>query len=320
MAGFEVLACAEIRSEARTTYINNHPGAIAYDDIRKVSAEKLLSDLRLKPGELDLMAACPPCQGFSSMRTKNGAIAYDPRNELIFEVLRLAKKVQPKCILIENVPALLKDQRLMQFKADLAALGYKFSEGVLDAQNFGVPQRRKRMILIGSRFGEFGLPEESKARRLVKDVLWGLPEPESKHKRPLHRMRQHFTPIVERRIQTIKKNRTELPSDLVLECHKKYPKGFKDVYGRMEWNDVSPTITRSSHNPSKGRFLHPQQNRGITLYESLLLQGFPRSYSFDIKLGIGKISSMIGEAFPPPMAAAQARHIMRKLDLYDPLD
>jgi len=127
-------------------------------------------------------------------------------------------------------------------------------------------------------------------------------------------MLQSLSALVKKRISSIKKDRSELTHDLVLECHRKYPEGFKDVYGRMSWDDVAPTITRSSHNPSKGRFVHPEQNRGLTLYESMLLQGFPKRYKFQTSGGIGKVSSMIGEAFPPPMAAAQARHIGRELD------
>jgi DNA (cytosine-5)-methyltransferase 1 len=313
-AGFNVIAGVELRPEARNTYLLNHPETKVYEDIRLLKSEDVLKDLELKIGELDLLAACPPCQGFSTMTTRNGDVVEDPRNELIFEVLRLAQELLPKCILIENVPKLLKDTRLSIFKKDLMAVGYVFSEGILDAQDFGVPQRRKRMILIGSRFGALGLPKKLRKKRVVRDAIGDLPKPDAKHKRVLHRIRQHFSPLVQERIAFIKKNRSELTERLVLECHRKYPQGFKDVYGRMSWDEVSPTITRSSHNPSKGRFLHPEQNRALTLYESMLLQGFPRRYRFQKKLGLGKISSMIGEAFPPPMAAAQARHIKKQLE------
>ncbi len=313
-AGFEVLACAEIRPEARATYAENHKTTKIFEDIRLLSAKELMSAIGIKKAELDLLAACPPCQGFSSIRTRNGMIAEDERNELIFEVLRLVKELLPKCVLIENVPRLLQDARIQKFKDALSELGYEFSEGILNAKNFGVPQRRKRMILIASRLGEFGLPDKIPLRKFVRDAIGDLPPPDGDHKRPLHRLRQNFTPIVLQRISFVKKNRSELPDGLVLKCHRKYPKGFRDVYGRMDWDDVAPTITRSSHNPSKGRFIHPEQNRGITLYEAMLLQGFPRKYRFPINIGLGKISSMIGEAFPPPMAYAQANHIYKKLD------
>lgn len=120
------------------------------------------------------------------------------------------------------------------------------------------------------------------------------------------------------RISRIPKNggsRSALGDDQ-LECHKRYPYGFRDVYGRMKWNDVAPTITRSCVNPSKGRFLHPEQDRAITLYEAMRLQSFPPTYKFPRHLTMTQIASMIGEALPPKFAEAQARHIREHLELY----
>ena len=275
----------------------------------------VFADTGISRGDLDLLAACPPCQGFSSIRTRNQKISEDPRNELIFEVMRLIEELLPKCVLIENVPRLLNDSRVDTFKQSLTKLGYVFAGGVLDAQHFGVPQRRKRMILIGSRIGQINLPEAiPHLKKTVRDALGDIPSPDSPHKRPLHRLRQRLSKRILERISHVKKNRHELPQHLVLDCHKKYPNGFRDVYGRISWDEVSPTITRSSHNPSKGRFVHPNENRGLTAYESMILQGFPRSYKFPVKFGLGKISSMIGEALPPPFAQAQAQHIKCFLD------
>lgn len=313
-AGFKILASVEIRPEARMTYSLNHRDTQIYEDVREVDPVEFLERFNLKPKQLDLLAACPPCQGFSSIRTRNKEIANDERNELIFEVARIVHILRPKCVLIENVPRLLTDYRLTEFKNRLAQWGYKFSEGVLDAQNFSVPQRRKRMILIASLYGELELPQPHTRKLVVKDFLKGLPSPEDQHHIPLHRFKQKLSDIVLKRISHIQHNRSELPDELALECHKKYPRGFRDVYGRMDWDKVAPTITRASHNPSKGRFVHPSENRGLTLYEAKLLQGFPRSYKFPTSLGIGKISSMIGEAFPPPMAKAQAEHILNRLN------
>lgn len=315
-AGFEVLACCEIRPEARDVYKSNHLNVQCHEDIRTLKGEDLRKGLELAVGELDLLAACPPCQGFSSMRTKNGDVAADPRNELIFDVLRLALDLRPKAILIENVPRLLKDERLERFKEALSS-EYTFSEGILDAQNFGVPQRRKRMILIASRIGTIGLPLSVGKRKTVADVLRDLPAHDSNHRRPLHRIKQKLTPVIQARVRLIQKDRFDLPPEMELGCHKRYPKGFRDVYGRISWDDVAPTLTRSSYNPSKGRFLHPEEDRGLTIYESMLLQGFPRRYQLSSNLGIGKLGSLIGEAFPPPMAQAQARHIIKALDAFE---
>lgn len=312
-AGFRVLLGCEIRHEARYAYAMNHPDVKLYPDIRDLDGKTILRELSISRGELDLLAACPPCQGFSSIRTRNRDITPDPRNELIFEVARLIKEVFPKTILIENVPRLLKDTRILDFK-NMLGDDYTFTEGILDAKDFSVPQRRKRMILIGSRFGKINLPEPALHELTVNEVIGGLPDPDSKHKRPLHRVRQKFSARVLERIKSIHCSRSDLPEHLILDCHKRYPLGFLDVYGRMKWNDVSPTITRSSHNPSKGRFIHPSEDRGLTIYEIMLLQGFPRRYKLPVNIGIGNLSSLLGEAFPPPMAHAQASQIYTHLD------
>ncbi|MBQ9343660.1 MAG: DNA cytosine methyltransferase [Kiritimatiellae bacterium] len=317
-AGFEVLACCEIRPEARETYHLNHPGAFLIDDIRNADPLALKKQLGLRRGQLDLLAGCPPCQGFSSIRTHNGEIADDPRNELIFQMERFVDAFKPKCILIENVPRLLQDARLALFKKHLSEkFGYEFVDGVLDAKDFNVPQRRKRMILIGSRLKKKPvLPEKSSVRKTVSDAIRTIEIPSGKEgesARRLAGLRQHFSPIVQARIEQIGTNRTDLPEDMVLECHQRYPNGFRDVYGRMAWDDVSPTITRGCGNPSKGRFIHPSENRAINMLEALILQGFPKTYKFPPELGIGKIASMIGEAFPPPMAKAQGEVILKLL-------
>lgn len=316
-AGFKVLLGCEIRPEARDAYAMNHSDVVLFSDVRKLHGAEVLERLCLSPGELDLLAACPPCQGFSSMRTRNKEVAADPRNELIFEVARLITELRPKAVLIENVPRLLKDERFQAFKAMLAN-EYLFTEGVLDAKDFSVPQRRKRMILIGSRIGQIELPTKKRKVVTVNDAIGELPHPDSNHRRPLHRVRQKFTDKVMERIVTVNHDRSELPDHLVLECHRRCPHGFRDVYGRMDGLSVAPTMTRSSYNPSKGRFIHPSQDRGLTIHEIMLLQGFPPSYKLPKAIGIVKLGSLLGEAFPPPMAEAQASMIYKHLTQTSP--
>jgi DNA (cytosine-5)-methyltransferase 1 len=160
------------------------------------------------------------------------------------------------------------------------------------------------------------LPVKFNTKITVADAIRNIEIPageEGVSARRLAGLRQHFSPDVQARIERIKGSRTDLPEDMALECHKRYPKGFRDVYGRMAWDDVSPTITRGCGNPSKGRFIHPSENRAINMLEALILQGFPKTYKFPENLGIGKIASMIGEAFPPPMAKAQGEAILKLL-------
>jgi len=317
-AGFDVIAGAEIRNEARDAYLLNHPEVHVFKDVRKVTLAELNKHRVIEPGQLDLLAACPPCQGFSTLRTNNHVTpADDVRNKLIFQVSRLAAELLPKAILVENVPALLGNWRIQNFRRRLIKLGYQTADAVLDASQFGVPQRRKRMIFIAIR-ADFvpSIPTPTTATPLtVRDAIGGLGEPRGSVAKKLHQIRQRLSPKVLRRVKRIPRNggsRHHLGKRGQLPCHKRN-EGFNDVYGRLSWDKVAATITRSCHNPSKGRYLHPDEDRGLTLYEAMLLQGFPKSYRLPTEVGIEKIASLIGEAFPPPFAKAQAIHIRKLL-------
>ncbi len=318
-AGFHVIAGAELRAEAREAYLLNHQGVHLFEDVRLVSHQAIQQVHHLGKGDLDLLAACPPCQGFSTLRTNNHLKpAKDDRNNLIFEVLRIAEDLLPKAILVENVPGLLDNWRIDRFQAALHKLGYKTNKDVLDASQFGVPQRRKRMIFIAIRSSvKPSIPRATVSKAItVRDAIGGLPRWNAKDAPPLHRWRQHFSQVVLERVKRIPKDggsRRHLGKEAQLGCHKRQ-EGFNDVYGRLSWDKVSVTITRSCHNPSKGRYLHPTCNRALTLYEAMLLQGFPRDYKLPTKGGIEKTASLIGEAFPPPFAKAQALHLRGLLE------
>lgn len=315
-AGFQVVAGVEIKPDARLTYGLNHPEAALFEDVRALSADTVLNAVNLKKGELDLLAGCPPCQGFSRMRTKNHAQpAEDARNELIFDFVRLVEGLLPKTIMMENVPGLKEDWRLKEATKRLEALGYRWACEVVNAADYGVPQRRKRMILMASRLGNVSIPEGNSKHKTVKDAIGDLPAPRNS-RLPLHKLLAEHGDKVKSRIRETPANggsRSAWGEENQLDCHKRLGSGFRDVYGRMAWNDVSPTITRSCVNPSKGRFLHPKQNREISLYEAALLQTFPRSYKFPLSEGREAIASMIGEALPPLLAEKQARYLLKHI-------
>ena len=309
-AGFDVKAAVEIDNKAQETYKLNHPNIKLYEhDIRNIDPKRLMSDLGIKRGELTLLAGCPPCQGFSRLRTRNKAFSvYDPRNELIREFLRFTEALLPKTIMMENVPALANDDVFKHVCETLSALGYRHTVNVLDAADYNVPQRRKRLILLASRVHVPKHAEKSETRISVRDAFSNVGSP-SKTKDKVHAVPERRTAHVKHLISLIPKNggsRSDLPENMVLACHKK-SNGFKDVYGRMSWDNVAPTITSGCINPSKGRFLHPSYNRTITLREAALLQGFPIDYKFDVSHGKESIALMIGNALPPPFIAAHAR-------------
>lgn len=315
-AGFRVVAAVDADPLAISTFRRNHRRTRAVlDDIRAVDPEALMKSLGLVPGQLDLIAGCPPCQGFSNLRTMNGAKQIDePMNDLVFEVLRFVKVFEPRALMLENVPALLTDARLVKFNKAIRRLGYRSSAKIFDASDFGVPQRRRRMILMASKGAAPSFAEADEQQVTVRDAIGGLPLPK-KSNDPAHNYIVARSKQARSIIANIPKNggsRSSLPDKLRLDCHQRQ-EGFRDVYGRMKWSAPAPTMTGGCINPSKGRFLHPSQNRAITLREAALLQGFPSTYDFDLSRGRYPTAQLIGNAFPPAFAERHARALRKYL-------
>lgn len=308
-AGFAVAAAVEIDHKAQVTYKLNHPKVRLYkQDIRALDPYQVLHDIGMQPGDLDLLAGCPPCQGFSRLRTKNQNISVqDDRNDLVSDFFRFVEVMKPKAIMLENVPALAKDPGFLALCKKLETLRYKIIVSVLDTADYSVPQRRKRLIMLASLVHTPALASKASKRVTVREALRGLESPKLT-KDTLHAVGENRTPEVRQLISLIPKDggsRKDLPDQYKLDCHKKCD-GFNDVYGRMAWDEVSPTITSGCHNPSKGRFLHPAEDRTITLREAAILQGFPLRYKFDVSHGKESIALMIGNALPPAFIAAHA--------------
>lgn len=312
-AGFDVLAGVEFSLVAAETYkLNNRKARMYVNDICNLSPFGVMEDLKLQRGELDLLAGCPPCQGFSSHRTRNKAISQtDKRNDLVFEFIRYVEVFLPKTVMLENVPALAKDWRIIEIQAKLRSLGYHIDESfaqVKDAADFGVPQRRKRLLVKASRFGIIAEAKKNKKKRTVLDAFSKLSAP-GDNGDPLHEFPTARSEKVQKIISLVPKDggsRTALPEIYWLECHRRRPDSYRDVYGRMAWKDVAPTITSGCTNPSKGRFIHPEEDRAITLREAAVLQTFPISYKFSMSRGKGAVALMIGNALPPEFIRKQA--------------
>lgn len=315
-AGFTVGAAVEIDALAAETYAANHPKVKLFNgDIRGISAAEIMEACGVARGELDLLAGCPPCQGFSRIRLNNKKERMDdPRNRLIDEVLRLIGELQPKVVMLENVPNLARYTRYLNFKRGLRKLGYDVVDKVLDVADFGVPQRRKRLVVLASRLGQISHPAPVDKRKTVRDAIATLPA-DIVDNDPLHNLGEQRSERVRQLIKAIPKDggsRTALSPGLALKCHEKQD-GFYDVYGRMKWDDVSPTITGGCINPSKGRFLHPMEDRAITLREAALLQSFPPGYVFSLRRGKYAAAEMIGNALPPVFSRMQAEVIRKHL-------
>ncbi len=316
-AGFLVLGAVDNDPLCIETYRANHPEVSVWEvDIRKLSVAAVMRALGLRKGMLDLLAGCPPCQGFSTIRTRNGSRRVeDPRNDLLFEFQRFVKKLRPKLVMMENVPGLARDRRFAKFCDNLRRMGYQCSDRVLDAADYGVPQRRRRLILLAGLDGVPAFARRARYRRTVRDAIGGLLNPERTGDQ-LHSLPETRSSRIIDLIRRIPKNggsRTSLSKKEQLACHRAFD-GFKDVYGRMSWDRVAPTITGGCINPSKGRFLHPTADRAITLREASLLQTFPRRYRFSLREGKYRTAEMIGNALPPEFvrrhASALSGHLL----------
>lgn len=312
-AGYEVVSAVELDKKAVATYKVNHSKVKLYEsDIRKLSPETLLREVGLVKGELFLLAGCPPCQGFSRLRTRNGKnVVEDERNDLIFDFLRFVVAMLPKRIMMENVPGLENDHRFIFFKDKLRELGYFVNHRVVDASDHGVPQRRKRLIMLASCDSEPCFPKANEEKITVKDAIGSIDKIVGSED-SLHTLPEKRSESVKKIISMIPRDggsRHQLPDEYHLNCSKKSG-GFRDVYGRMSWMSVSPTITSGCSNPSKGRFLHPEKNRTITLREAAVLQGFPHDYKFIVSHGKQSIALMIGNALPPPLIKAHAEALL----------
>lgn len=318
-AGFNVIGAVEIDSVFADSYLMNHPRTkLINSDICGLSLDTAAEKWNLRRGELDLLAGCPPCQGFSKIGTRNrGARSEDERNDLVFQVVRFSDYFRPKIIMIENVPALAKDNRMEKVVKHLEKEGYCVDIRVLNTEKYEVPQRRNRMILLASRLGQLKVQTRFEALATTKTIGDVFPKVKRSHNDndPLWNYKENRTEKINKMISLIPKNggsRVDLPPEYELECHKK-TKGFKDVYGRMSWDKPSPTITCGCISPSKGRFLHPEENRAINLREAASLQTFPFNYRFSFKKGRQGVATMIGNALPPKFIEYQGRVIKSHL-------
>jgi len=273
----------------------------------------------LRGKDLDLLVVCAPCQPFSSQNQKRKG---DRRARLLLQSVRFARALRPKVILFENVPGLAGKQHnhlLERLRGQLARIGYTVSAPVnVDAADFGVPQRRRRCILIAGLPGvpELPAPLTPAGKRVtVRQAISDLARLGSGKRDPndgLHFARSHRS-IALRRLKHIPQDggdRFSLPPRMRLACHAGHT-GHPDVYGRMRWDDIAPTLTTGCTDITRGRFAHPRDNRAITLREAARLQTFPDDYRF---FGNPRqVAAQIGNAVPIRLIEALTPVLRRAL-------
>jgi DNA (cytosine-5)-methyltransferase 1 len=307
---FRVVAAIDNDPVACATYRLNHPTTRMIEgDIRNISPRKILK-CDLKDKRLDLLVVCAPCQPFSNQNQNRRA---DARSTLILQAGRFARVLQPSVIFFENVPGLAARGNLLRRLRRELGSSYELGEPTkIDAADFGVPQRRVRCIMIAKRGGsppQLAAPVNSnKVRVTVRQAIGHLRVLRSGEADPddsLHAARNH-QPIALSRLAAIPRNggsRSSLPRKLVLKCHRGVEaEKFSDVYGRMKWSAVAPTLTTGCTDITRGRFAHPRDHRAITLREAALLQTFPAKYKFTGT--ITEVQTQIGNAVPVKLVEA----------------
>jgi DNA (cytosine-5)-methyltransferase 1 len=303
-AGVRVVAGADLDGACKYPYETNNGSAFHAVDVAKLKGSDL--DSWFGDAQVRVLAGCAPCQPFSTYSQRYETIGTE-RWGLLHQFARLIRETSPDIVTMENVPTVTKHSVFDDFVATLKEQGYEVWFKVIDCAAYGLPQRRRRTVLLASRFGNVELKAPSNSTtKTVADVLKGLPvlrHGSSNEDDPLHAA-SRLSDLNYERIKVSKPGGTwrDWPKHLVAKCHKKTTgKTYPGVYGRMKWNEPAPTLTTQFFGFGNGRFGHPSQARGLSLREGAILQGFPENYSFvpkgkDIQFKV--LGRLIGNAVP----------------------
>lgn len=319
---FKIRGGIDINEVALTTYRHNFKSQTLLSDIRQIYEENNVDVLKkyfglpaIKERPL-VVIGCAPCQGFSSHRKKHWS-KVDDRNTLIGAFAEIATKLDPDFIVMENVPEILGKKYWEHYEEARKILSnkkYNITQRIYNSASFGVPQERFRAIIVASK-KKITLPPEvfgPDEFRTVRDAIGGLEAiaaGEISNKDVYHRSAKHKETTIET-IAQIPKNGGNRPVGVGPKCLDKV-NGFYDVYGRLHWDKPAITITKFARNPASGRFVHPEQNRGLTIREAARLQSFPDGFYFSGSLDAN--FSQIGEAVPPLLSCAIATTILIEL-------
>lgn len=323
--GYGVVGALEVDGRRCDVYERNIGLRPVRGDAAVVTGAEMLRAAGLRRGSEFCMVGCPPCQPFSKLSDTRGAgAAGDPRSRLVSRFGELVAEMRPSAAVMENVPWMVWGPGrafLDGYVSALADAGYSTVHGVVDASRVGVPQARRRVIavsvkrsLLNSRRAALLGAFHDAGRRdvgTVRDALSGLPPLRAwcrSRVDTLHFAGAHGRRVTEaiRHVPKDGGSRKAMPRRLWLDCHRRLGRGAETSYGRMWWDRPSPTITRQCTVPACGRFIHPSQDRAITLREAARLQTIPDSFDF-CGNGASAVAGMIGDAVPVELAAWVAR-------------
>lgn len=305
-AGLNVVAGYDLDATCEYAYNHNNNAKFINNDIKDVSGKEIKKILQ--GYDIKILAGCAPCQPFSRHQKDKYNRKKHKDWKLLYQFARLVEEVKPQIVSMENVPELVKEQVFMDFINILEEQNYNITYKIVNAADYGIPQRRKRLLLLASSEKQIKLIEPTHKKAVtVREVIAGLSqvgagEPNNTDK--LHVASSLSKKNLERIRHSIPGGTWKnWPEELLLNCHrKKSGQSYSSVYGRMSWDGVAPTITTQFIGYGTGRFGHPEQDRALTLREGALLQTFPVDYFFipeGEKVVLKNIARHIGNAVPP---------------------
>lgn len=321
--GIPVLAGFDIDSRCEYAYNVNNNSNFHCKDISSLSSEYIKSTY-WNDDKIKILVGCAPCQPFSNHQNKNRNRTEHKKWNLLKEFERLVVETQPHIVSMENVPNLKNQKIFHDFVKFLKNEKFYVSFQNVYCPDYGIPQKRRRLVLLASKFKQINLVQKTHdpskyvtVRNTIVDLALvesGEIDPHD----PLHRT----TKLSKVNIDRIKQSRPngtweDWDEELILNCHKKESgKSYKSVYGRMSWDEPAPTITTQFYNYGTGRFGHPDQNRALTLREGAMLQTFPKSYKIynpEIPFSISKTAVHIGNAVPVKLGEVIGETILEHL-------
>lgn len=322
-AGIKVIAGYDIDEKCKYAYEKNNDSLFVQKSVQDITKEEIL---KLFPEEsTKVLVGCAPCQPFSNHTHKEKNRQKREDWGLLYHFLNLIRETQPSIVSMENVPGLIRQQVFTDFTNGLTELEYKVNWQVVFGPDYGIPQRRRRLVLLASKHGEINLiPPTTRPNsyKTVKMAIGNLEPIDAGVLSSKDRLHQSAT-LTKINLERIRKSRPggswrDWDEDLRAECHQKLSgKTYSSVYSRMEWDKPSPTITTQFFNYGTGRFGHPEQDRAISIREAALLQTFPKKYKFlsqrsDVEMK--RLGKHIGNAVPPQLGRIIGKSIVKHLE------
>lgn len=306
-AGLDVVAGFDIDPTCQFTYEQNNQVNYNIRNIREVTGAEIQE--QYEDDAIRVLVGCAPCQPFSQMRFKlRDANEQDDKYDLLLEFGRLIQETQPTIISMENVPQIRESDIYERFITILRENQYHFDAKVIFCPDYGIPQTRRRFVLVGSLLGPIEIigPTHNREDIHVIDYIGNLPHIQAGEVDPVDSLHRSAS-LSERNLQRIRASVPggtwrDWPEELRCPCHrKKSGQSYGSVYGRMSWQQIGPTITTQFYNYGTGRYGHPEQDRALSLREGALLQTFPPNYQFIDPNGrfvFNDIARHIGNAVP----------------------